>query len=437
MPRLADVLLAAGDSPRREAVRRLLENAEIHVVETRGEEELARHAARGDVAVVDLAAPDLDALGAVARLETESFGVGLPTVVLAADGADSPYGQALSSGADDLILPRELDGAFLPRLRPLFRLSTMRAELGRRRELALRHGVVLPAATPDQDPNPPVLLVVGGQEAGDGVGRAMSDDVRITVTADTFTAAETARDHRFDACVIAGSSDQEAIRVFCEDLRQNPSLFNLPVIVTGDAVPESALEAHGFGASRVMADGSQDALHFAIASLVRRQRQRWHLRQAMDAMRQGPVVDQATGTYTVPFLRNHLATLVAAAQAREHHLTLVFFAVPEAVQLRHQFGDESTNDLIRQLGSWIMGMVRAEDLVVHHGPHEFCVSLPDTPPEEAEIVMRRIAGILSHTDFALPDVYQPIAVAVEVGITGLRADDDPDSLIDRARERLA
>ena len=50
--------------------------------------------------------------------------------------------------------------------------------------------------------------------------------------------------------------------------------------------------------------------------------------------------------------------------------------------------------------------------------------------------MHRIAGILSYTDFAVVDVFQPISIWVESGITSLELGDDIDILIDRARQNI-
>ena len=104
--------------------------------------------------------------------------------------------------------------------------------------------------------------------------------------------------------------------------------------------------------------------------------------------------------------------------------------------MRGQFGDEAGAHLTRQLAQWITTLVRAEDLTAHYAEHDFCVSLPDTSLQEADIVMNRIAGILSHTDFAVPEVYQPVTVAVEIGMAGLEPEDTVESLIARARESL-
>ena len=104
--------------------------------------------------------------------------------------------------------------------------------------------------------------------------------------------------------------------------------------------------------------------------------------------------------------------------------------------MRDQFGVEAGFHLTRQLAQWTTILVRAEDLTAHHGEHDFCVSLPDTPLHEAGVVMNRIASILSYTDFAVPEVYQHFTVEVEVGMARLESQDMVESFIARARENL-
>jgi two-component system cell cycle response regulator len=64
---------------------------------------------------------------------------------------------------------------------------------------------------------------------------------------------------------------------------------------------------------------------------------------------------------------------------------------------------------------------------------EFCVVLPDTPKEEADIVMHRISGVLAYTDFAVLGVFQPVKAWVRAGAASLRPDDTMATLIARAR----
>ena len=50
--------------------------------------------------------------------------------------------------------------------------------------------------------------------------------------------------------------------------------------------------------------------------------------------------------------------------------------------------------------------------------------------------MNRIAGVITYTDFALCEVYQPVRISVEFGIAGIEKGDTIDALIDRARAHL-
>ena len=116
---------------------------------------------------------------------------------------------------------------------------------------------------------------------------------------------------------------------------------------------------------------------------------------------------------------------------------LAFNFVDSAEAVRNEFGVDAADTLIRQVCQWILNLVRLEDVVTHYGTDgEFFVALPDTPLSTGEAVMRRVAGILGYTDFALPDVFRPIDVSVNVGAAELEADDDPAALIARARENL-
>jgi len=51
-------------------------------------------------------------------------------------------------------------------------------------------------------------------------------------------------------------------------------------------------------------------------------------------------------------------------------------------------------------------------------------------------VMNRISGVLTYTDFALDEVYQPISISVEFGLADNEPGDTTETLIKRARQYL-
>ena len=71
-----------------------------------------------------------------------------------------------------------------------------------------------------------------------------------------------------------------------------------------------------------------------------------------------------------------------------------------------------------------------------YGGKTFCVVLPETPEDIAVVALNRIAGVIDHTEFALPDSSEPVMVRLKVGRAGLEPGDAPTTLIARARARL-
>ncbi|HTH18394.1 MAG TPA: diguanylate cyclase, partial [Magnetospirillum sp.] len=214
----------------------------------------------------------------------------------------------------------------------------------------------------------------------------------------------------------------------------NPRLFNLPMVLLGTA---NAGDAYRHGATRVLAEEcNPDVLRAVVLTLVRRQQLRWSIRTALSESLVPATRDEMTGAYSRAFFDSYLTSRLNLARAQNRHLAVVFFAAPNIEGVRRQFGDDAALHLTQQVGQWITGLLRAEDLTAAYAPNEFCVVLPDTPLAEAEVVMHRIAGVLAYTDFAVREVYQPVKVWVQVGCTDARNDDTVASLLARGRRNL-
>jgi len=328
---------------------------------------------------------------------------------------------------------------------PLLRLATMRRELDERTGLAERFGAEI-ATSGTSNLNPKLELLQIGRDLGEveSLKKIMGGECAITTTPSAFTADLLLNSKPFfDACFLAidevGSTmSPEQAMDLCERIRLSPRLFNMPVVLInpheGGIDPAEALRG---GATRVVPRRAEDGeLYAALTILGRRQQSRWQIRQAMDKCLTPQTTDGRTGAYTFEFMRAHMESLVAAARVRDKHLTLVFFSFPDAPGVKEQFGDAASDHLLKQLSQWINAMIRVEDMVAHFRGHDFCIALPDTPVDEAMYVMNRIAGVLTYTDFALVEVYQPVTISVEFGIAEIEKGDTIDALIDRARAHL-
>ena len=441
MTRLANILFAAPDAGRARVIAEVLTRRKFGVRTVAGIE-LLRTAARDrkpDLVMLDAAGAD--ALAWAAEMARDPVTDRIPRVLVGADGSPATYRSALATRVDEVFEAQTQEDEMLLRLAPLLRLSTMAVELDRRATQVCDLGIRIDAsAAPNLEAEPARILMLGGDGGlGAALTRASGGRASITVAADAFVAEDRLNEQPFDACVVSldGSGAADALE-FTGHIRNNPRLFNLPVVAL--ASPGTAVDplaACRGGVTRLVpGPAAADALRYALTTLVRRQRWRWSLRQGLEATRQGAARDPVTDAYTLAFLQRHLQALVEAARAWRKHLTLVFFSVPGLADVRAYFGADAALQLSRQLAHWIMGLVRIEDLTARYNDEDFCVALPDTPLADARIVIGRIAGILSHTDFALRNVYQPVSVAVEVAMAELAAEDSADRLIARARETL-
>ena len=447
MSRLANVLISSNSGPRLDDMVHGLSEYGYQSTKCTTENGLLEEARIGhpDLALIDLAATSFDGMELAQKLIANPGTGGMPVVVFGADGSDEIFNQAVDAGLDDIFTdPYDFDEMRL-RLSPLLRLATMRRELAERRALAERFGGDVGPAPNTSEPAKLELLQIG-RDLGEveALKKIMGDNCAITTTPSAYTANLLLSSKPFfDACFLAidevGStmSPEQALDL-CNRIRLSPRLFNMPVVLINphDGGIEPA-EAMRDGATRVLSRRSENGeLHASLAILGHRQQSRWQIRQAMDKILAPQTTDPRTGAFTFDFMRAHLESLVAAARIRDKHLTLVFFSFPDAPGVKQQFGQAASDHLLKQLSQWINAMVRVEDMVAHYTGHDFCIALPDTPVDEALYVMNRIAGVLTYTDFALVEVYQPVTISVEFGIAGIEKGDTIDALIDRARAHL-
>ncbi|CCG40649.1 diguanylate cyclase domain-containing protein [Magnetospirillum molischianum] len=386
---------------------------------------------RPDLILVGEADGDPVTLGAAFRANPDCADI--PVVVLTHAAETGLALRALAAELDEVLDPDADDPELFARLKPLIRLATMHAELRLRAAAAATQGLTAASRfVAPAEPERPTVLAIGADPAS--TVALLSEDAEITTIADLYEAERLLEQRNFDAAILTASGEAEL--AFASQVRHNPRLFNLPILMIADDATVAS-RAYRRGASRVL-DRPLDPGHLraAVLTLVRRQKVRWGIRAILGQSLGEATADPLTGAYSRAFLESYLGARLDIARTQARPLAVVFFAIPNIEGVRRHFGDEAASHLTRQLGQWITGLVRAEDTTALFAANRFCVVLPDTPLVEAEVVMHRIAGVLSNTDFAIPDVYQPVRIWVQVGCTDTRPDDDCASLFARAGAAL-
>lgn len=439
MVHLANVLIAAADTPfALELQARLHRHGyQGRIAASRAEALKLARQDHPDIVVLGPSLSDGPALDLAAAIKSAAETADIPVFAIAGTKDADLCARALEVGVDDLIASPLDDAVLMARLRPLVRLSTMHVELRQRAAAARQLGVeARDKAAPVATATGPALLLIG-RDLSD-LSHLADIGADITETDNLYEAEDLLSRKSFDAAVLVAEDNIEDCLDLCSQIRNNPRLFNLPVLlIAGPGEGADIADAYRRGASRVMIRPVDAAvLRTAVLLLVRRQKLRWAIREALNDSLQAATRDSLTGVHSRAYLERYLLNRIDIARNQQRHLSIVFFYIPNVEGIRRQFGDEPAEHLLHQLGSWIGGLLRAEDLTARFQGNEFCVVLPDTPLAEAEVVMHRIAGVLAYTDFAVKDVYQPVKIWVQVGSTELRPDDSLDSVISRARLNL-
>jgi two-component system cell cycle response regulator len=444
MPHIGEVLALLGDARLRAQVAQALSGGgfAVQVAEDSGGFALVTAEEQPDLLILDPTTADR-VLGDDRVVLHDERVDGRPEVLLLApteSAAAAPLAGQVR--VDDWLDLPISDEVLLARVRPLARLATIGAEVGRRQATARGLGSTLPVLAPTAAAALRVLIVTGNDDVVQRVAATLSADCETSVEADPYRAADAVVQQSFDAVVIGVDGPEAGGRSLslASQIRNNPSLFDLPVLVlhTAAAFDDPALP-YRHGASIVLPMPMDAArLRIAFDHLIRRRRRYRRLREAMQQTYLPELVALQTPVYRQIFLEAYLDRLVPEQLAHNRHLTVALFTLTNLAEVERQYFTDAAERFLVMVAGWIAGVVRQEDLVARVDRDSFCVVLPDTPRVEAYQVIDRVAGILHQSDFSLSEeITEPVKAQVRRGGATLTAGDTPESLLARAVEDQA
>ena len=392
-----------------------------------------------DVAIINAPSKESNGTDVVQALKGSWRGEHMPLIVVSEDIELERKSLDSAEGMADF-LPRSFKEVELfSRLTSLVRLNTMQRELARRHATAQKFGVEGPRHV-----DPPgglkernILIVARDADDADAMRRVYPAEAKVTILADPYEAMAFLLLNKFmDAVIVSmgAEADQEYYE-FCTNVRRNSRLYNMPMLLAAD--PGNDADAlHATGASEVLLRPLQPAdLLFRRETLVRQNLYRLALRGVFREVRDSMTSDSLTGLYSYGFLYEHLSALIVEAKECEKNLSVGFFDMQGITLANRTHGYVAGDKVLRQTGSLVGNLVRGEDLLARHGGDQFCVLMPDTALAEAEVVLRRIAGVVTNTEYAVREAAEPVQVTMKAGYTSLEDGDDAETLIARARHR--
>lgn len=134
--------------------------------------------------------------------------------------------------------------------------------------------------------------------------------------------------------------------------------------------------------------------------------------------------DPATGVHNLRYLVQHLPRELARSQRYGHALAALTCNINGFERLSGSAGIEAGNDLLRTFVERTAHCVRKVDWLARTSRDEFMVVLPETTPQGARCVARKLRQLFVRDPLLQPN--DPNAFPVRIAVTAVEAKHDPD-----------
>jgi two-component system, cell cycle response regulator len=193
-------------------------------------------------------------------------------------------------------------------------------------------------------------------------------------------------------------------------LKSDDELMQVPVIVlSGMTSPQDKVAAFDLGAVDYITKP------FNLTELRVRVRCALRMYLMVQMLAQRAHIDGLTGLWNRAYFNKRWLEEVAASVRHGRPLSLAMLDVDKFKAINDEFGHPAGDLVLQGLAKLLTRLTRLEDVACRYGGEEFAIIIPETGPEEAMILCRRIAQAAGETLWA--DLGNR-AVTFSIGLTG-------------------
>lgn len=143
-------------------------------------------------------------------------------------------------------------------------------------------------------------------------------------------------------------------------------------------------------------------------------------------------IDPMTGLFNRSYLNKALAVEIERARRYKATLSVMFIDLNDFKKINDRLGHIAGDLFLTDVAVKVKQAVRTVDILARYGGDEFVIIMPQTDPEGAEILLKRIQEEVSAIEFPGGG-----RVGISGGIAAFPGDgDDPDLLISLADKRM-
>ncbi|EDY87198.1 response regulator PleD [gamma proteobacterium HTCC5015] len=143
--------------------------------------------------------------------------------------------------------------------------------------------------------------------------------------------------------------------------------------------------------------------------------------------------DALTGLYNRQYFFDHANEWDKRCRENSGHFSLLMLDVDHFKSINDRFGHPVGDRVLQRVSNVIKGFMRQEDMCARYGGEEFICLLPDTNAAGAKAVAERIRLGMEHQAFLKA---RGLSLSVSIGATTMSANDNLETLIERADQAL-
>ncbi len=401
----------------------------------------AVRAGHPDLVIVQALETHVAALDVARALKADTATAHTPIILLADASDRALMADGVEAGVDDILPIEYRDAELNAHLHVLMRLNVMRSELARRALVQRRYGVSRVPLSPDPVDNDGMTVLTAGNFGRDleTLTAALGHAPRLTFADTPMSALEKLNAGRFEAVVVAIDGAADEWLTMCSDIRDNPRLFHLPVLLIADpdSIPDPATPYEKGASDVLIRPLDEEVLRARMTLLVKQHRDRRRMQETYLRARHLETADSLTGLYSFGYLHDYLASLIADADRKGVEFTVGFFDVSGMARINQKYGYAGGDVVLRQVAGAMGRLVRGEDLTTRYGGDQFVLVMPATPCDVAVKALRRIVDVIGQTEFGVATSEDPVFVRLKMGYVGYEKGDTAERLIARARAAIA
>ncbi|UNC91366.1 GGDEF domain-containing protein [Candidatus Contubernalis alkaliaceticus] len=142
------------------------------------------------------------------------------------------------------------------------------------------------------------------------------------------------------------------------------------------------------------------------------------------------ITDPLSGIFNRQKLNQELPHFIQISKDDKTPFSLVLFDIDNFKEINDHYGHLAGDDIIIKLTEIVQKNIRKNDIFARWGGDEFIILLPNTKEKEAVELIIRIQEAIKKFDA------EPKLISCSFGIVSLRPQDDMDSILHRADEKL-